>query len=120
VDVWSTATGATFDEARASGLANAWAQSSVFPVQTCNPFLINPCTPGELLGLTPLSLNAAAPIPLQFTTTAASIVLSWKDPSFVLQVATNAAGIYSTIVGAASPYTNSISGSTLFFRLVAN
>jgi PEP-CTERM motif len=67
VNVWNTATGMTFNQARVSGLANAWAQSSVFTVTTGNPTI--PGLPATLLGLTPLSLNAAVPIPLLFTTT---------------------------------------------------
>jgi len=67
-----------------------------------------------------LSLNAAVPIPLLFTTTPGGLILTWRDHSFVLQASTNAVGTYTNIIGAVSPYTNSISGTSLFFRLVAN
>jgi hypothetical protein len=46
-----------------------------------------------------------------------NLVLSWGDPLFALQSATNVAGPYSTIPGATSPYTNSISGPEKYFRL---
>jgi Immunoglobulin domain len=46
------------------------------------------------------------------------VVLTWNDGSFGLQSSTNVAGPYTTVVGSnGSPYTNNISGSTLFFRL---
>jgi len=126
IQVWNTATGATFGQAKFSGLANAWAESAVFSVVTGNGpcwgggITAGPIPPATLTGLTPMSLNAAVPIPLLYTTTPGGLILTWKDPAFVLQAATNAAGIYTNVVGAVSPYTNSITGSALFFRLVAN
>ena len=59
VDVWNTASGASFTQAKASGLANSWFQSSVFTVQTGNPFG-TPGPPGPLtgLGFSPLFLNS--------------------------------------------------------------
>jgi hypothetical protein len=61
VEVWNTASGATFDQAKASGLSDSWWQSSVFSVVTGNP---NPTpTPGALLtglGNSPVYLN---PVP---------------------------------------------------------
>jgi hypothetical protein len=44
-------------------------------------------------------------------------VLSWGQPLFALQSSTNVAGPYITIPGAASPYTNAISGNQTYFRL---
>ncbi len=38
VDVWNTASGATFTEAKGSGLPNSWWQSSVFSVETGGGF----------------------------------------------------------------------------------
>jgi hypothetical protein len=46
-----------------------------------------------------------------------SVVLTWTDPTFSLQSATNVAGPFSNVTGATSPYTNSPTGSQLFFRL---
>jgi hypothetical protein len=58
------------------------------------------------------------PIPLTGTKNTAGLVLSWTDASFALQSATNVAGPYQTVSGAASPYTNTWSGTQMFFRLV--
>jgi hypothetical protein len=64
VDVWNTAFGSTFDQARASGAANAWWQSSVFSVVTGgggSP----PANAAPLIGLgtSPVFLNGLAPEP---------------------------------------------------------
>lgn len=58
VDVWNTASGASFSQAKTSGLANSWWESSIFQVQTGSS-LINPSTPGILTGLgnSPVYLN---------------------------------------------------------------
>jgi hypothetical protein len=62
---------------------------------------------------------SVAPIPLTFTSSAGSFTLSWSDPSFSLQSSTNVAGPYSTISGAASPFTtNTTSNAQMFFRLI--
>lgn len=58
------------------------------------------------------------PIPLQATFSPNRIVLTWSDASFSLQSATNAAGPYTTIAGATSPYTNTLSSKQLYFRLI--
>jgi len=50
VDVWNTASGSTFTQAKASGLPNSWWQSSVFTVTTGGG-TINPFPPGALAGL---------------------------------------------------------------------
>src|SRR5262249_45068337 len=53
VAVWNTASGASFAQAQASGLPNSWWQSSVFTVQTGDPFGGGggPTLPGPLTGL---------------------------------------------------------------------
>ncbi|MCW5558627.1 MAG: hypothetical protein KIT22_12445, partial [Verrucomicrobiae bacterium] len=48
------------------------------------------------------------------------LILSWSNPDFILQAAPELTGIYTNVPGAASPYTNSISGSQKFFRLIGN
>jgi hypothetical protein len=59
LNVWNTNAGATFDAARASGLADAWGQSSIFTVIVyggsvcCEP----PCVPNNLLGIPSVALN---------------------------------------------------------------
>jgi hypothetical protein len=49
-----------------------------------------------------------------------TIVLTWSDPGFALQAATEATGTYTNIPGATSPYTNAIVGPQQFFRLIGN
>jgi hypothetical protein len=63
-------------------------------------------------------VTAPAPEPLLTQAVAGNLVLSWTSPLWTLQSATNISGPYSTISGASSPYTNPISGSQQFFRLV--
>ncbi len=58
VDVWNTASGASFSQARASGLLNSWWQSSLFSVQTGNPFAPSPPEPLVGLGTSPVFLNS--------------------------------------------------------------
>jgi hypothetical protein len=48
------------------------------------------------------------------------LVLSWRNPAFSLQSAPAVIGNYTNIVGATSPYTNSITGSQQYFRLKAD
>jgi hypothetical protein len=47
-------------------------------------------------------------------------VLSWADPTFMLQSAPVANGTYANVPGATNPYTNAIRASPAFFRLRAN
>jgi PEP-CTERM motif len=58
VNVWNTASGNTFADARASGLPNSWWQSSVFSV-IAGGETITPTPPAPLtgLGMTPVFLN---------------------------------------------------------------
>jgi len=51
---------------------------------------------------------------------AGAIILSWSEPGFTLQSAPEVTAAYATIPGATSPYTNSLSGSRRFFRLMGN
>jgi hypothetical protein len=60
---------------------------------------------------------AASPIPLGYQRIGTNLVLSWNNAAFALQSAPSVTGVYSTIVGATSPYTNAISGPQKFFRL---
>jgi uncharacterized repeat protein (TIGR03803 family) len=47
-------------------------------------------------------------------------VLSWDDPGFSLQAGPTATGPFTNVIGAGSPYTNTISGTQQFFRLIGN
>ena len=58
------------------------------------------------------------PEPIVITSPAGSLVMSWTQPAFSLAASTNVAGPYVKITGAVSPYTNSTSSGTQFFRLV--
>jgi hypothetical protein len=60
IRAWSTAAGATYAAAVASGLGDAWGASSVFSVVTGNPSATPPGTPAILVGLQSFNLN---PIP---------------------------------------------------------
>jgi hypothetical protein len=77
VDVWNTASGASFSLAQASGLPNSWWQSTIFNVVTGNS-TINPTPPGALLGLgdSPVFLNEVPePSPIALLGLAASMAL---------------------------------------------
>jgi uncharacterized delta-60 repeat protein len=45
------------------------------------------------------------------------VVLSWPDPSFSLQSAPFLTGMFTNVLGATSPHTNSITGSQQYYRL---
>jgi uncharacterized repeat protein (TIGR03803 family) len=66
-------------------------------------------------------LNLASPItnpiPLGAYLINRAIVLSWTNSAFKLQSAPALTGAYTTVAGAASPYTNALSGSQQYFRL---
>ncbi|HEX4266165.1 MAG TPA: hypothetical protein VH597_17645 [Verrucomicrobiae bacterium] len=47
-------------------------------------------------------------------------VLSWTNPSYLLQSATSLSGPFTTLPSATNPYTNPLSGPTEFFRLITN
>jgi uncharacterized repeat protein (TIGR03803 family) len=59
-------------------------------------------------------------VPLTFQMINSVLVLSWTNPVFSLQGASAVDGLYTNIPGATSPYTNSVTGSGMFFRLRAN
>ena len=60
VDVWNTASGVTFGQAKSSGLPNSWWQSPVFTASTSTPDGGVPLPPGYLTGLgtSPVYLNS--------------------------------------------------------------
>ncbi len=49
-----------------------------------------------------------------------NLVLTWTNAGFNLQAAPAPTGNFTNILGATSPYTNSVHGSQCFFRLIAN
>jgi uncharacterized repeat protein (TIGR03803 family) len=60
------------------------------------------------------------PIPLNIQYSGANLILTWDDPAFYLQSAPFASGNYTNVLGASSPYTNSLTATLGFFRLQAN
>jgi len=64
-----------------------------------------------------LRLSPPNPIPLSIKSISRALVLTWSDPTFSLQAAPTVTGAYTNVPGAASPYTNVIAGSRMFFRL---
>jgi uncharacterized repeat protein (TIGR03803 family) len=63
-----------------------------------------------------LDLPALLNIALQ----GADVVLSWSNPAFSLQAAPTVAGIFTNVIGSASPYTNTVTSAAQFFRLQEN
>jgi hypothetical protein len=49
---------------------------------------------------------------------AKNLILRWSDAAFGLQAAPAVSGTYTNVPGATSPYTNDLSASPKFFRLV--
>lgn len=49
-----------------------------------------------------------------------NVILIWNNPASSLQAAPAVGGVYTTIPGATSPYTNAITGPQMFFRLAGN
>jgi hypothetical protein len=70
--------------------------------------------------VTNLNYYTGVAIPLNIQTSGSDMILTWVDPSYSLQVAATVTGAYTNVSGAASPYTNTVSGSQNFFRLQSN
>jgi hypothetical protein len=47
-------------------------------------------------------------------------VLAWNDPSYFLYTAPTLTNTFSKIIGAMSPFTNTVAGTQEFFRLQSN
>jgi hypothetical protein len=62
--------------------------------------------------------SAVAPIPLNIQQSGNSITLTWSNPAFRLQSASDVNGPYSDVSGASSGYSEPISGAAQFFRLL--
>ncbi len=78
--------------------------------------LINdPATPGSIKAY---RLVSVVPIPVAIQNAGNKVVLTWSDASWSLQSAPLVTGTYTTINGSTSPYTNAISGTQEYFRLV--
>lgn len=60
------------------------------------------------------------PVPLNSQLSGGNLILTWTNPAFALQGAPSVTGTYTNITGATSPFTNTITGSQGYFRLIAN
>jgi uncharacterized repeat protein (TIGR03803 family) len=56
-------------------------------------------------------------IPLNPQSGGSNLVLTWGNPGFSLQAASDVNGAFTNIPGATSPYTNPATGAQMFFRL---
>jgi len=59
-----------------------------------------------------------SPIELRIQQQGNKVITSWPDSRFALQAAPTLAGTFTNILGATSPYTNVVTGTQQFFRLV--
>jgi uncharacterized repeat protein (TIGR03803 family) len=57
---------------------------------------------------------------LEVQTIGNAVVLTWNDPAFSLQAAPMLTDLFTNVPGAVSPYTNTLAGSQVFFRLKSN
>jgi hypothetical protein len=80
------------------------------------PVLIN--DPTDPAAIKAYYLASPLPIPLTVQRLGGNVVLTWSDASFALQAASQASGVYTNVPGATSPYTNAITGTQQFFRLI--
>jgi hypothetical protein len=60
------------------------------------------------------------PIILEIQCTNNVVVLRWTNVAYTLQSAPTASGVYTNVIGASSPYTNSFSVPQQYFRLKAD
>jgi uncharacterized repeat protein (TIGR03803 family) len=69
-----------------------------------------------------LSLGAVSAPQLTIIFSGANVILTWPTNAagFTMQSATAITGTFTNIPGATSPYTNPITGSQQYFRLIAN
>ncbi len=67
-----------------------------------------------------LTYSSLSPVPLDIQLVETNTVLTWTNPSFLLQAAPEVTGPFTNVPGATSPYTNPIAAPTMYFRLKAN
>ncbi len=60
------------------------------------------------------------PVVLNIQFGGSQVILTWAHPSFILEAASTPGGAFTNILRATSPYTNSISEPTRYFRLRSN
>ncbi|HZM06620.1 MAG TPA: choice-of-anchor tandem repeat GloVer-containing protein, partial [Candidatus Saccharimonadales bacterium] len=59
------------------------------------------------------------PVQLTIALQGSQVILTWNDPTYLLQSAPTVNGTYATLTTATSPYTTTPSGAQQFFRLLA-
>ena len=84
-----------------------------------NVFVTGESGPGLVPGFhyTTLKYSSSIPARLDFQRVDAQLVLTWTNVGFNLQFAPSAAGTFTNIAGATSPYTHSLLGGAGYFRL---
>jgi len=65
-------------------------------------------------------IGSVTAIPLQIQLAGPQVVLTWSNPNFALQAASDCSGGFTNVPEASSPYTNSILEPQKLFRLKAN
>lgn len=71
-----------------------------------------------LFNLTVTTNSTVLPIPLNIQSSGTNVILTWANPAFSLQSATNVLGPYTTIPASTSPYTNAATSGQSYFRLI--
>ncbi len=64
--------------------------------------------------------SGTASSPLHIELSGTNVVLTWANPSFALQAAPQVGGVFTSVPGAVSPYTNPVADTRRYFRLKAN
>ncbi|MDR3458409.1 MAG: fibronectin type III domain-containing protein [Verrucomicrobiae bacterium] len=80
-------------------------------------FDTTPLTSNGSIVVTAVTGGTVTPIPLGVSSAGGAMTFTWADGSFSLQTATNVAGPYSTIPGAASGFSTNMTAAQMFFRL---
>jgi len=63
------------------------------------------------------STSSVSPAPIYIQLAGTNVVLTWSNSAFGLQSAPFAAGTFTNVTGATSPFTNGIDGPAKFYRL---
>jgi hypothetical protein len=77
-------------------------------------------TPNGHVDFVTIKYSVVQPPPLDISRSGGNVILSWTNSAFALQSFPTITGTFTNIVGATSPYTNSIDGPHRYFRLISN
>ena len=108
--------GAPLDDGNA--FFNSPSQGSNFELQPAPPSGFSDYS----MGIVGTKVANPSPIPLNVQLAGTKLVLVWADSGsvFSLQAAPAITGTFTNVPGAISPYTNTIAGSQIYFRLKSN